>query len=131
MPGTEAAETEAAETEAAGTEAAGTDVPAEGDGGTAGTDAPYRAEAVRGDGRWHLTVQGLDDHPDRGEVDAVVVTVTPRESGDDLPVADLDRILDQCGFSRDADWNPSGARFTAACRHLRTGAAPPAPAPPE
>jgi hypothetical protein len=111
------------------TDVAGTDEASEGSGVTASADAPYRAEAVRDGGRWHLTVQGLDEHPDRGEVDALVVTVTPRAPGDDIPVADLDRVLDQCGFARDGEWARAGARWTAPCRHLRTEAAPPAPPP--
>lgn len=100
-------------------------------GGEAGTrtDSPYRAEAVPADGQWHLTVQSLADHPDRGEVDALVVTVTPRTSGHDLPAADLDRTLDQCGFARHGDWTPTGNRWTAPCRHVSTSAAPPAPPP--
>ncbi len=91
--------------------------------------APYRAEAVRGDGQWHLTVRSLDDHPDRGEVDALVVTVTPTGSPDGLPSEDLDRMLRECGFARDGDWAEHGERWTAPCRQPRTRAAPPAPRP--
>lgn len=112
------------------TAADGTDGSGEGGGGEARTDAPYRAEAVHADGQWHLTVQGLDDHPHRGEVDAVVVTVTPEAPEDGFPAADLDRTLGRCGFTRDGDWTREGAAWAAACRHLRTGAAPPAPPPP-
>lgn len=101
------------------------------DGVDARTDAPYRAEAVRGEGdggeRWHLTVRSLDDHPDRGEVDALVVTVTPRSSGDGFPAADLDRTLGQCGFRRDGEWAADGARWTAPFRQPDSRAAPPAP----
>jgi hypothetical protein len=93
--------------------------------------APYRAEAVCGDGQWHLTVRSLDDHPDRGEVEALVVTVTPAEPVDGLPVTDLDHMLRECGFTRDGDWAERGDRWTAPCRQPETRAAPPAPPIPE
>lgn len=88
-------------------------------------DAPYRAEASRGDGQWHLTVQSLDTHLERGQVDALVVTVTPRRAGDGFPAADLDRALRQSGFTRDGEWSPDGDARTAPCRHPRPHAAPP------
>jgi hypothetical protein len=91
------------------------------------SDHPYRAEVVRGDGEWHLTVQSLDNHPDRGEVDALVITVTPDGSGDDFPATDLDRTLTQCGFTRHGDWTSEGERWGAPCRQPHTRAAPPAP----
>jgi hypothetical protein len=102
------------------------------DGAPVRTDAPYRAHAVLGEGprnadRWHLTVRCLDDHPDRGEVDALVVTVSPRTPRDRFPAADLDRTLTQCGFGRDGDWTEEGADWSAPCRQADTGAAPPAP----
>lgn len=87
--------------------------------------APYRAEASRGDGQWHLTVQSLDTHLERGQVDALVVTVTPRRAGDGFPAADLDRALRQSGFTRDGEWSPDGDARTAPCRHPRPHAAPP------
>jgi hypothetical protein len=114
------------------TGAAGQDGAAGADGVDVRTDAPYRAEAVCGEGdgggeRWHLTVRSLDDHPDRGEVDALVVTVTPRASGDGFPAADLDRTLGQCGFRRDGEWAADGARWTAPFHQPDSRAAPPAP----
>ncbi|MEW1865719.1 hypothetical protein AB0399_36010 [Streptomyces sp. NPDC088194] len=96
--------------------------------GEASGEPPYRAEAVRGDGHWHLNVRSLDDHPDRGEVDALVVTVTPRRPGDDFPAADLDRTLGECGFRREGEWARESARWTAPCTHPFVRAAPPAPA---
>ncbi|MEE4544458.1 hypothetical protein V2S66_21070 [Streptomyces sp. V4-01] len=110
----------------------------DGDGAPVRTDAPYRAHAVRGGGprdgdRWHLNVRCLDDHPDRGEVDALVVTVSPRTPGDRFPAADLDRMLAQCGFGRDGDWSDDrseseeDAGWSAPCRQADAGAAPPAP----
>lgn len=93
--------------------------------------APYRAEAVRGDGGWHLTVRSLDDHPDRGEVDALVVTVTPARSYDGLPAKDLDRMLSECGFGREHDWARGEEGWTAPCRQSGTRSAPPAPCPDE
>jgi hypothetical protein len=99
---------------------------------------PYRASASRDGEQWHLTVSGLDDHPDRGEVDAVVITVTPdspdspdsQDSADGFPAAELDRTLDQCGFARDGEWTRADDRWTAGCRQPDIHAAPPAPPPP-
>ncbi|WP_433891152.1 hypothetical protein [Streptomyces sp. CA-111067] len=96
---------------------------------------PYRAHASRDGEQWHLTVSGLDDHPDRGEVDAVVITVTPdspdsqdpQDSPDGFPAAELDRTLDQCGFARDGEWTRADGRWTAGCRQPDIHAAPPAP----
>ncbi|WP_405583631.1 hypothetical protein [Streptomyces sp. NBC_01190] len=99
----------------------------ESSGRPVGAEAPYRAEVVRGDGQWHLTVSGLDDHPDRGEVDALVVTVPQDGAGEALPAKDLDRMLHKCGFARDADWTGHDDRWTAPCRQSTTWAAPPAP----
>ncbi|MFC4033922.1 hypothetical protein ACFO3J_20910 [Streptomyces polygonati] len=91
------------------------------------TDAPYWAEAARADGQWHLTVRSLDDHPDRGEVDALVVTVTGAGPGDGLPAAELDHMLRDCGFARDGDWEKREDHWTAPCRQPNTWGAPPAP----
>uniref|UniRef100_UPI002FDBEDBD hypothetical protein n=1 Tax=Streptomyces sp. IBSBF 2435 TaxID=2903531 RepID=UPI002FDBEDBD len=105
-----------AETEAGGTT----------ESGGARPSAPYRAETVRDGEKWHLTVQSLDNHPDRGEVDALVVTVTPRSADDGFPPADIDRTLGQCGFSRDGDWSQEEDRWKAPCRQPDPRAAPPA-----
>jgi hypothetical protein len=109
-------------------EVAEADASAERGGAPARADAPYRAAAARDGSRWHLTVESLDDHPDRGEVDSLVVTVTPRAPGEDFPAAEIDRTLRQCGFARDGDWTPDGERWTAPFRQPDPGAAPPAPA---
>lgn len=130
-----------AETETAGTaeadDSAEADSTAEADGmtsevGTAGGDAargsaPYRAEAARDGGKWHLVVESLDNHPDRGEVDALVITVTPRHADDGFPADDLDSTLGQCGFARDGDWTQEGDRWKVSCRQPDPRAAPPAP----
>ncbi|MEC3992731.1 hypothetical protein VSR01_03865 [Actinacidiphila sp. DG2A-62] len=107
--------------------------------------APYRVEAVAADGQWHLTVRSLDDHPDRGEVDAVVVTVTPDQRSDGLPARALDDMLGRCGFARDGAWErrreqgdhgdrqgDEGAaeRWSAPCRQSNTWSAPSVPATP-
>jgi hypothetical protein len=104
--------------------------------------APYRVEAVPADGRWHLTVRSLDDHPDRGEVDAVVVTMTPDQRSDGLPARALDDMLGQCGFARDGEWERRGEhgghgdrqgdggateRWSAPCRQSNTWSAPSVP----
>ncbi|MFI1092002.1 hypothetical protein [Streptomyces sp. NPDC020917] len=90
--------------------------------------AAYRAEATGGSERWHLVVRGLDHHPDRGQVDALVVTVTPGPGGG-LPATELDRMLRQCGFARDGEWAPApdGPRWTVPCHQRDPGAAPPPP----
>lgn len=75
--------------------------------------APYRAQAVRDGEKWHLGVESLDDHPDRGEVDAVVVTVTPQDTDTAFPARDLDRTLGTCGFVRDGEWGREGERAEA------------------
>ncbi|MYS23660.1 MULTISPECIES: hypothetical protein [unclassified Streptomyces] len=74
-------------------------------------------------------MRSLDDHPHRGEVGALVVTVTPAGSADGFPTADLDHMLRECGFARDGDWAHTEERWTAPCRQSDTGAAPPAPEP--
>lgn len=104
--------------------------------------APYRVEAVPADGRWHLTVRSLDDHPDRGEVDAVVVTMTPEQRSDGLPARALDEMLDRCGFTRDGDWErrqqhrdrrdhhgdeKAAEHWSAPCRQSNTWSAPSVP----
>jgi hypothetical protein len=105
---------------------------AQGAGAAAGTGgapapgtAPYRVAAVADDGKWHLTVQSLHDHPDRGEVDAVVVTVTPDRRDAGFPAAELDRTLRRCGFTRDGDWTQDGDRWSTPCRQADPQAAPP------
>ncbi|MFG1811731.1 hypothetical protein [Streptomyces sp. NPDC049040] len=104
------------------------------EGGTgARTDAPYRAQAVRDGDCWHLAVESLDDHPDRGEVDALVVTVTPEAPDAGFPASELDRTLGRCGFGRDGDWarepreaaeSPEGDKWSAPCRQTDPQAAP-------
>lgn len=96
-----------------------------GGGGTPpGPNAPYRAEAARDADRWHLSLQSLHVHPDRGEVDAVVVTVTPQDAAR-FPATELDRTLRRCGFTRDAEWTRDGDTWSAPCHQADPTAAPP------
>jgi|GEM_PF-3612793 hypothetical protein len=85
-------------------------------GGHGAQEGPYRAEAVKDAGRWHLCVQTLDAQPERGDVDALVVTVPGRDDGG-FPAGALDARLTEAGFARAGDWRERHpARWTAACR---------------
>ncbi|WP_327290442.1 hypothetical protein [Streptomyces sp. NBC_01198] len=130
MAKTETQDSDAESTESAdevekGAEAAGAEASDGADGVPPRTTAPYRVEAVPDDGKWHVTVQSLHDHPDRGEVDAVVVTVTPDRPAAGFPAAELDRTLRRCGFTRDGDWAQDGERWSTPCRQADPQAAPP------
>lgn len=91
----------------------------------------YRAEAVRDDEQWHVTVQNLDDHPDRGEVDALVVTVTSCEPGDGLPPRDVERTLHTCGFHLTGQWKRHGDRWVSPCAESHAQASAPEPPAPK
>jgi hypothetical protein len=91
------------------------------------TRVRYRAEAVREDDRWHLQVSRLDSSPERGDVDALVVTLPQRETR--FPATALHRQLTGCGFELDGDWARSDGedRWTATCRLGGDAPGPPVP----
>jgi hypothetical protein len=89
---------------------------------------PYRARALHAqDGRWHLRVESLKDHPDRGEVDSVVVTLTPGRPQGGRPPAGVDAALRSCGFRRRGSWERHAGGWSAPCAQSDSRAAPPAP----
>ena len=91
---------------------------------------PYRAGAVYADGRWQLVVDSLNDHPDRGEVDSVVVTVEAGEPVGGHPPAGIDGRLRSCGFDRHGAWERDGDGWSTPCAQSDSRAAPSAPPPP-
>ncbi|CAG6390862.1 hypothetical protein NMG29_10685 [Streptomyces cocklensis] len=91
---------------------------------------PYRARAVYSGGRWHLAVVSLNHHPDRGDVDSVVVTLAPTEPDAGRPPAELDSELRDCGFDRHGEWARDGDGWSTPCVQSDPRAAP-APEPSE
>ncbi|WP_225847542.1 hypothetical protein [Streptomyces sp. HPF1205] len=92
-------------------------------GGRAGVP-PYRAQAVWSDGQWHLAVESLNDHPDRGEVDSVVVTLAAGRPDGGRPPAEVDDKLRECGFDRQGEWARHGDGWSAQCVQSDSRAAP-------
>ncbi|MBY8880864.1 hypothetical protein [Actinacidiphila acidipaludis] len=88
---------------------------------------PYRARVEYANGQWHLAVESLNDHPDRGEVDSVVVTVSGREPHGGRPPVEVDRKLRDCGFDRHGEWARHDEGWSTPCAQSDTRAAPAAP----
>ncbi|SEN14800.1 hypothetical protein SAMN05216267_100227 [Actinacidiphila rubida] len=90
---------------------------------------PYHVRVEYADGQWHLAVDSLNDHPDRGEVDSVVVTVAARRPDDGPPPSEIDATLRGCGFDRHGEWEHQGGTWSAPCAQSDAKAAPAAPPP--
>lgn len=100
--------------------------------GAAGGSAdvpPYRAQVAYADGQWHLAVKSLNDHPDRGEVDSVVVSLTARKPDGGGPPPEIDGKLRECGFDRHGAWTRDDDGWSAPCAQADSSAAPSAPPP--
>ncbi|MGW3010098.1 hypothetical protein ACWC9R_14850 [Streptomyces sp. NPDC001219] len=88
--------------------------------------AAFRAEAFVRNGRWHLEIASLDREPERGDTEALLVTLWPVEDtpdGTGFPADALRGQLRENGFAlTDPDhgtggWTATGERghHTAAC----------------